>query len=301
LEQFPFFSIILPTYKRPKYLSRALESIKNQVYLNFEVIVVNDGSASEEYDNVISSFANLNLKYFVKHNEGLAAARNYGIQKAVGEFLCFLDDDDFYEINHLKVLFKGINDNEKKLALYTTLCFTIDQHSEILRQSFEKTKGVLYWPESIDSIFKHLVVANAVCLPSRILESYHFNALVPIAEDYEMWTKILTEYPLVILNEFTCYYDQSQLTMSSFSLVNSIKYVQTFDVIFKNIEQSGKTLNPSFKTKIYEKYLYWIFEALKKGDKTYSFKNLQQLAKGRAGFKLQAKIFLMRLLKWNLK
>ncbi len=91
------FSIIVPVYNVERYLVKCLESILQQTYADFEVIVVNDGSPDES-QKIIDTYAlqyPAQIKAYVKENGGLSDARNYGIQQAQGEYLLFVDADDY--------------------------------------------------------------------------------------------------------------------------------------------------------------------------------------------------------------
>ncbi|MCS6823505.1 MAG: glycosyltransferase [Cytophagaceae bacterium] len=88
-----FFSVVIPVYNRPEELKELLESLKQQDYKNFEVIVVDDGSSIPGKE-VAEHFKNdLSLQYYYKNNEGRSIARNYGIDKARGEYIIIFDSD----------------------------------------------------------------------------------------------------------------------------------------------------------------------------------------------------------------
>lgn len=98
-------SVIIPVYNVEDYLHYAIESLEKQTYKNFEIILVNDGSTDDsgklcdEYSGKHS-----NVRVFHKENGGLSDARNFGIQKAQGEFITFLDPDDYLETYSLELL-----------------------------------------------------------------------------------------------------------------------------------------------------------------------------------------------------
>lgn len=98
-------SVIIPVYNVEEYLHYAIESLEKQTYKNFEIILVNDGSTDDsgklcdEYSEKYS-----NVRVFHKENGGLSDARNFGIQKAQGEFITFLDPDDYLEAYSLELL-----------------------------------------------------------------------------------------------------------------------------------------------------------------------------------------------------
>lgn len=101
----PLVSIIITTYKRPKYLVRAIESVLNQTYTNIEVLVVDDNDPDTEYreytEELMEQFSDIDKVKYIKHeyNKNGAAARNTGIFEAKGKYVTFLDDDDEYRFD----------------------------------------------------------------------------------------------------------------------------------------------------------------------------------------------------------
>ena len=89
-------SVIVPVYNVEKYLERCLLSLVNQSLQDIEIIVVNDGSPDNS-QTIIDKFASeyKNVKSYIKENGGLSDARNYGTKKAVGEYIAFVDSDDY--------------------------------------------------------------------------------------------------------------------------------------------------------------------------------------------------------------
>ncbi len=88
------FSVIIPTYNNEKTISRAIDSIINQTYPNWELIIVDDGSTDNTEQKVQPNLRNPKIKYFKQPNSGVAIARNTGFQYSTGEFIVFLDSDD---------------------------------------------------------------------------------------------------------------------------------------------------------------------------------------------------------------
>lgn len=96
------YSFIVPVYNTANYLSKCLDSILNQTYKNFEIIIINDGSPDESI-NIIKDYQTKhdNIILIDKENEGLSVARNCGIKKATGDYLIFVDSDDYVDVNLL--------------------------------------------------------------------------------------------------------------------------------------------------------------------------------------------------------
>jgi glycosyltransferase involved in cell wall biosynthesis len=106
-------SIIIPAYNEEKSISKTIKSVLNSSYKNFEIIVVDNGS-TDRTKKVVKSFNNNKIKYFYyEKKRGPAAARNYGAKKSKGELLFFLDADDWFEKETLKILIKNVKDYPK--------------------------------------------------------------------------------------------------------------------------------------------------------------------------------------------
>lgn len=107
------YSFIVPVYNTEKYLERCLDSLVNQTLKDFEIIVVNDGS-TDDSKKIISKYEKKykNIKVINQKNQGLSMARNNGVKEANGEYLIFIDSDDYVETNLLKEVDKEIGDSE---------------------------------------------------------------------------------------------------------------------------------------------------------------------------------------------
>lgn len=103
MTQPPFFSIIIPTYNRAGFIAETLRSVLAQTFGAFEILVVDDGS-TDNTGEVVGQFSDPRLQYFRKPNAERGAARNYGIDRAKGEYLIFLDSDDRFHPQHLQTL-----------------------------------------------------------------------------------------------------------------------------------------------------------------------------------------------------
>lgn len=118
MENEPLISIIVPIYNVEKYLLRCVDSLIKQTYKNIEILLINDGSTDnckkiceklqEKYENIIA---------FDKKNGGLSDARNYGIKNAKGEYICFIDSDDYIDSKMVEILYNAIKETESDIAI----------------------------------------------------------------------------------------------------------------------------------------------------------------------------------------
>lgn len=106
-----FFSIIIPLYNRPQEIKELLESLTLQTYKAFEVLVIEDGSVKDAAEVVKSFTDQLDVKYFVKPNEGQGFARNYAFQKAQGEYFIIFDSDCIIPPDYLQIVNDSLTTN----------------------------------------------------------------------------------------------------------------------------------------------------------------------------------------------
>ena len=152
-------SVIVPTYRRPDRLRRALDSINAQTYNNSEIIVVDDNSPEDEYRKETETFirqysSSLPLKYVrMAQNEGGAMARNRGISEAAGTFITFLDDDDEYLPDKIE---KQINKFDVSQFSHLGLVYCQINFMDN-RGRFRKMRAPMYACGNREALEKHMI------------------------------------------------------------------------------------------------------------------------------------------------
>lgn len=158
------FSIIIPVYNAEKTLRRCLDSVKQQIYTDFEVIMVNDGS-SDESEHICQQYANQDhrFKYIYQNNLGVSMARNKGLDVSSGEFIVFLDSDDSYEKEYLKefsILIRNYPDYSSYWCGYNSIIVKNNQK-----------RIITYDKEGITSINKK----HVMYLHEKVLDAFPVN------------------------------------------------------------------------------------------------------------------------------
>ncbi|WKN44445.1 glycosyltransferase family 2 protein [Tunicatimonas pelagia] len=178
------FSIIIPTYNRANTLPRAIKSVLAQTYGNFELIIVDDGS-TDDTEAVVKNIEDDRIRYFKKENEERNIARNFGINHAQGDYVCFLDSDDYYYPNHLAAAQKLIV--TRKVEIIHLGYEVIDEHEKIIA-----THNNI--PTNINSylIRDNVFSCNAVVIRQSLLKEVRFiNSKVAItSEDHCLWLRL---------------------------------------------------------------------------------------------------------------
>ena len=116
----PKISVIVPVYNVERYLPRCIDSILNQTFKNIEIIIINDGS-TDNSKIILDKYCknNNNIKLIDKNNEGLSQARNDGLKHASGEFVMFVDSDDWIELDMISVMYKYLVENNSDVIIST--------------------------------------------------------------------------------------------------------------------------------------------------------------------------------------
>ena len=134
-------SIIVPVFNTKEYLRKCFDSIKNQTYSNIEIIFVNDGSTDDSLE-LLRSFEKEDKRVVIvdQENKGLSAARNAGVKKATGDYLSFLDSDDFLAEDAIEYLYKMINKDKKvKISVCSHIEYYNDKKQKVFNSGY-KTK-----------------------------------------------------------------------------------------------------------------------------------------------------------------
>ena len=134
-------SVILPVYNAEKYLARCIESVMNQKGCQIELVIVNDGS-KDGSDAVIKSFNDPRIKYIQKSNGGVSSARNIALDQATGDYITFIDADDYIESDYCGKMLQNIVENEADICT----CRAIDHH-------LKNDNDIRYMPESDKLLF----------------------------------------------------------------------------------------------------------------------------------------------------
>jgi len=203
----PRVSVILTTYNGASrgYLKEALDSILNQTYRDYELLIIDDGSTDQTLEICASYGKKNNIFLIQQKNQGPSAARNHGIKKARGEYICFLDDDDVWETTKLEeqiLFFRNMEDKFNNVGMIDTNLKKINAQGNFLK---------IFKAENNGDIFEKLFFQNTVAGPSSVmikktvlddLGGFEENSYCSIksAEDYDLWLKIAAKYKIFSLN-----------------------------------------------------------------------------------------------------
>ena len=188
-------SIVIPTYNRAHTLARALDSVRNQTFGDWELIVVDDGSDDGTAD-LVANYWEPRFRYFRQTNQGVSSSRNLGIRSSRGPWISFLDSDDYWTDGKLQAQLEALEAQPEYSIVYT---------NEIWIR-----RGVRVNPRNVHRKYSGWVYRHCLPLciisPSSILlkrELFRrrglFDTRLPVCEDYEMWLRLSARHPILYL------------------------------------------------------------------------------------------------------
>ncbi len=273
------FSLIVPVYNVEKYLEKCLNSIINQTYKDFEVIIVIDGS-KDNSESICKKYAENDnrIKIIKQKNKGLSEARNEGIKKATGDYLLFIDSDDFIELNLLETLNNAL---EKDIDLIRFQANNIIDEKIIPYNEtpFETTNGL----DAFNKIRKyHYVEPVWVYLYNKKFWDKHNFKYVKdcVAEDYGLIPYVIACAKTVKSINYIGYNYITRVgsLMTSKDYSKKIKRIE--DMIFQrnNLKEKLSTINNSENILAFlnDALIYHITTLNKKDYKKYN-KKLKEL------------------------
>lgn len=187
----PFFSVVIPLYNKAHFIESSVESVLQQGFENFELIIVDDGSTDHSVEK-INHFKDKRIVLVQQQNKGAAAARNYGVELAKSNWIAFLDADDIWKKNHLSELQKAVQQFPDEVVFTTRLSIVQENKKEISAiYNFpidEKIKLLPYFDNSIKS---DLLNTSGILIQKAFFKKLGgFNEAIYSGQDTDLFIRI---------------------------------------------------------------------------------------------------------------
>ena len=201
----PKVSIVIPAYNHERYVGEAIQSALDQTFLDFELIIINDGSKDRTEDEILR-FKDKRIRYYFQENRGLSATLNRGIELARGEYFSFLPSDDLYEREKVEIQINEFQTGGDDLGILFSKQKVIDAQGKELSED-----PVLDWfnvpYRNKEEIFPILFEKNFLAAPTMMCKKEcfdkvgGFNESIYYCQDYDMWLRILKFYDIHVLDQ----------------------------------------------------------------------------------------------------
>jgi glycosyltransferase involved in cell wall biosynthesis len=243
----PKISIVIPLYNKANAIEETVLSVLDQTFSDFEIVIINDGSTDASLA-VTEGIEDSRINIYSTKNQGVSAARNYGITRAQADYIAFLDADDIWLPNHLEHL----NTLLQKFPNCGLYCSAYAKQYESIRTPaiFKNIPIKNNWMGIVDNYFESslknsLAWTSATMVPKSILEALNgFNESIKLGagEDTDLWIRIALQHPVAFCNSVTAIHNlQSENRIS-----NSKTDLRQF--IDLDVYEPMTKDNPSLKT-----------------------------------------------------
>lgn len=208
------FSVIIPLYNKAPYVAKAIQSVLLQSFVDYELVIIDDGSKDDSAEMAKKAIENRSNCHVIKQdNAGVSIARNNGVVASHGDFLCFLDADDWWnpffleEVDRLIAEFPdagiyGTNYTIVNEAKHKTRVANIG-----VEEGFEK--GYINYCQVYAKTLNMPLWTGAVCIPRPVFDEMQgFPKGVKLGEDFMLWIRIAMKYKVAFLDKALSYYNQ---------------------------------------------------------------------------------------------
>ena len=274
------FSVIIPAYNAASFIKKSISSVLNQTLGDFEILVVDDGSVDDTKE-IIKTIEDNRVHYIYQRNGGVSSARNTGICNAKGEYVCFLDADDLWKPNHLKVIFDLVN-KYPDASVYVT-GYEILLHDE---NSISKVCPSVDNDLQINNMFEHIfkygyfIHTNSIsCKKSAFDTVGLFEIGAKNGEDDDMWYRLFAYYSVAVSSTVTTTYirENSRATATRI-FVDNWPFLNRVNAIMASSEVSEEK-KKYLKRMLEQRKLSFVRYCILNGDKKSAWRHLKKLDK----------------------
>ncbi len=208
------FSVVIPLYNKARYVAKAIQSVLSQTYTDFELVVVDDGSRDASAEIALKSIEGYeNCRLVKQQNAGVSMARNNGVSASHGEYLCFLDADDWWDPQFLQEISELIAEFPDA-GIYGTNYTIVNETKQKTRiapvgvePGFEK--GYINYCQVYAKTLAMPLWTGAVCMPRKVFDEMEgFPKGIKLGEDFLLWIRIALKHQVVFLNKSLAFYNQ---------------------------------------------------------------------------------------------
>ncbi|BAT54333.1 putative glycosyl transferase [Nostoc sp. NIES-3756] len=209
----PTISIIIPAYNAEQTILETINSVLEQTFSDFEIIIVNDGSTDKTLE-VVQSIEDERLKVFCYENSGVSGARNRGISHAIGDYISFLDADDLWTPDKLELQLAALKAHSEAGVAYSWV-YTINETGEILKPFDSMYEGNVY----ADLLKANFLTSGSNPLITRAaIDSVgEFDIKLAGGEDWDYWLRLAAKWHFVVVPKYQVFYRRS-MSSNSFKL-----------------------------------------------------------------------------------
>lgn len=224
----PYFSVVISLYNKEKHIQSTIESVLAQSFVDFEIVVVNDGS-TDDSEAIVRSINDKRIRFYSQENKGASAGRNTAISKATGNYIALLDADDLWESNYLETIYTLILSypNENVFATAVTIETSGGKKTSVysINHIQENATYVINYFES--SYINTLLTSSSTVVNKSVFEKVGvYDTTIKSGQDIDLWIRIGLYYTIVFINKplVTYRYGKQSLSNRTKNIADKPKY-----------------------------------------------------------------------------
>ena len=279
----PLISVIIPLYNAEKTIEKCVVALLHQSYSNIEIVIVDDGSIDSSAA-VVRKLENNKIKYYYQENKGVSSARNLGIIKSKGDYITFVDADDFVELDYIEYLLNLLVSNGANISC----CHNdyVDKYGNKLPfdSRIPRTDSVILFSERqlVEELIHWIGIVQGYCwgkLIDRDIVNVFFNTDLYCYEDLEFYIRLVTSNKVIfVLGEKTEYHyfiNQNSALHQKYSL-RSMSAIYSLEIIRDHL---AKRFGSEYDQKMIKRIEIEILKHAKKVIKQHNLKEQLMYAK----------------------
>lgn len=274
----PKFSVVVPLYNKQYHIQKVLESVLRQSFTDFELIVVDDGSEDDSYERA-TRLVDDRLIVIQQKNQGVAVARNTGIYTAKGEYIAFLDADDYWDEDYLETI-DGLTHRYKDSDIFVTAYRILLGENKVNHsKQIHPEEGCLdsYW-KTLGEGYDFVWTSATVIRKSALLKAGCFTPGELVGQDLDMWARVARNNPRVAYSAKECVsYDRTaeQNARSRVKIAHSKAFIKDLEEELDNPDRS-KEEKKAIQNKYDLKMTIYIFTCILAGEKKRAREELRK-------------------------
>ena len=249
----PLISIIIPVFNGEKTIRETIDSVLEQTFTDFELIIINDGSKDQTL-RVISSFKDDRITVYSYPNANQAVSRNRGLSHASGEFIAFLDADDLWTPDKLKTQLEALWDNPQAVLVYSWNNLINESGQFLRRGCFVNAVGNVYRKLLLTNFLEN--GSNPLIRRQALREVGGFEATLTPAEDWDMYLRLAAHYPFVVIPSPQVLYRVSSQSASTHVSKMEAACLKVIERALKEAPESMQYLRPLSLGNLYKTLVY---------------------------------------------
>jgi len=254
------FSIIIPLYNKESYVAETITSVLNQTFVDFEMIVIDDGS-TDGSARVVKSFNDTRITYEKIENSGVSVARNAGVKIAKYDYITFLDADDWWAPTFLEEMVVLINKYPDERVFASGRVSVFQNKRVIYSNRFlpsKGTEGLVDYIKIISESLPPVNSSNSIFKSDALLKAGLFKEGQKKHEDHDLWLRVCKNHLVVFLNKDLSFYRKDVLDSASKGIYRFEDFISYLETIFLVKKEIHKERLRYFK-KYYNRYILLTF------------------------------------------